>query len=161
MTDIFAEIEEVLDIHYTASAATKGLMHNRQNALCLAEIVFATYFFADHGVSISESDKAFLLQREPELAGSWTGQYIFVAGDPMNAVTQQKLKSEEQVGKSLADWIQSSAEVATVCWNLARVAAKEADWVQEDFIYDCLVYLRFYEQYEFYTQPWFAELEVP
>lgn len=156
--EILADVEHILIAHNTASDHTRSVMADRTMAMCLAETIFDSLFYLgnQHYPEIDQRDLDYLLSKEPSLAEfEWTGFYEFKQGDPMAGTLSQMLHAEEQATVNLADWIQSDAELALCCWNLAQqiADAPTCHWNEEDFAYDCLVVLGLRPMYEFFQHP--------
>lgn len=160
MSALINEIESFLADYSDASPQTKSVMHDRHKSLCLAEVVFASLFYQDLGITVNEADKDFLLSKEPSLAAyQWIGCYAFCPGDPGNRTQVQVLQAEEDAVTNLADWIMADPEMALVCWRLAEQIAQSGKWEEEESTYDRMAALELMPMYEGYARPWFYELE--
>ncbi len=159
-------VERFLDQHYKHSArpGIKSLMNNKQMSMCLAEIVFSSLLFGDHDkyfeVDVCAVDC--LVGYCPVLAAhEYTGFYAFgdvgvkASTDIANSAyveihtNPQVLADEEKATRDLCEEIQTNAEVALICWTLAKqIAQSGALWTQEDYTYDCMVQLGLLPMYE-------------
>ena len=163
MNDIFDAVDHHLNVHYKYSTQpdVKPLMNDKQKAMCLAEIVFASLFFSDHGKNfkVDEYTLDCLAEKVPLLvAHSYTGFYAFGSVDiaaVLSAGTGETvhtdanvLGDEEQATEDLCEEIETNAEVALICWNLAKQIAAVGWWKQGDYTYDCMVQVELLPMYE-------------
>ena len=58
------------------------------------------------------------------------------------------LGDEEQATEDLCEEIETNAEVALICWNLAKQIAAVGWWKQGDYTYDCMVQVGLLPMYE-------------
>lgn len=146
MNSLFDEIDSFLDAHHGADSHTKSIMHDRQRAACVAEIVFSSLFYADHEqhFNVDAYTLDCLVERVPLLrAHDYSGFYAFgdLAALECETVCRDvgTLADEDAAADELADLIQCDVEVALMCWQLAQQIAAVGWWREGDFTYDCMV----------------------
>ena len=140
MNDIFDAVDHHLNVHYKYSTQpdVKPLMNDKQKAMCLAEIVFASLFFSDHGKNfkVDEYTLDCLAEKVPLLvAHSYTGFYAFGSVDiaaVLSAGTGETVHTDVAGGGA-----GGGGGIAAVGW-----------WKQGDYTYDCMVQVELLPMYE-------------
>lgn len=170
--DILEQVEILLTNYYETPDVAKAIIYHPVKATCLADIIFASLFFANHAVKFTPDPYTLdcLIERVPLLvAHKYTGFYAFgadeLAGRMQESLQQpvhtsvQVLHDEEMVVERLADAIQHDPELILMCWNLAEQIAATAFWQPGDFVYDCMVRLGILPLYDDYEEPYTEEEE--
>ena len=126
-------------------------------ALCLAEVVFNSYIHDfSQGLLICMNHPSF----ERHLSGmaatfhcindTQPEEFSTLDGDGLSLAT---MELPEQATLEIANVIISSPECATMLLQSANEIWRSRCWQEEDFTYDCLVYLGIAPSYEFYEAP--------
>lgn len=130
-------------------------------ALCLSEVVFNSYIHDfSQGLPICMNHPSF----ERHLSGmaatfhcinsTQPEEFFVLDGDELSLAS---MELPERATLEIANVILSSPECATILLQAANDIWQGGYWREEDFTYDCLVYLGIAPSYEAYERPGMSE----